>query len=110
MTEIDIEAGIGRLPNSRLYKADIREELHKIPSNSYDVVLSNGVMMYCERPLMKELLRIARKTVVLSERDTGGHMINYLQGELGANLKVTKITGDIRDSWKEDGFIYEIVV
>ena len=110
ITKGDIEDGQERLPNSKLWVADIREELPKIPDNSYDVVLSNGVMMYCERPLMKELLRIARKSVVLSERDTGGHMINYLQGELGTDPTITKITQDIRDSWKEDGFIYEIKV
>lgn len=112
ITEGDIEDGKVRVPNSKLWVADIREELPKIPSKSYDVVLTNGVMMYMDSKCLRDVVRIARKSVILSERDPGEEgdrqIYKYLTEDMGLSVAVTKITREVRDSWKENGYIYEI--
>ncbi len=93
-----------------VYEADLYTELPKIADKSYDVVLSNGVMMYVERKCIKELVRIARNAVILSERDYDGGILKYIEEDLGLAVKVTKVDEATRDSWKKDGFIYEITL
>ncbi len=93
-----------------VHQADLYYELPKMPDKSFDIVLSNGVMMYVERKCIKELVRIARNAVILSERDYDGGILKYIQDELGLAVKVTKITEETRDSWKENGYIYEITL
>ena len=110
ITKEDVADGKTRIPLANLWVADIREELPRTPDKSYDVVFTNGVMMYQDKPLLKELLRIAKKTVFMSERTPGEHFTQYLQEECGITPKVTRITKDIRDSWGDDGFIYEITL
>lgn len=91
-----------------VYEADLYLELPKIADKSFDVVLSNGVMMYVEHKCIKELVRIARKAVILSEKDPDGKILDYIQNDLGLAVTTTKITEEVRDSWKQDGYIYEI--
>ena len=110
ITALDVEDGKKRVPNANLWVADIREELYKIPSKSYDIVLTNGVMMYMEKYLIKELLRIAKKSVIMSERTPGEHYTLYLKEECRVLPTVTKVTKDVRDSWSMDGFIYEVTI
>lgn len=112
ITEIDVAAGKERLPDCNLWVADIREELPKIPDNSYDVVLTNGVMMYMDSRCLRDVIRIARKAVVLSERDPGEErqIYKYLTEDMELKVKTTKISQEVRDSWKQDGFIYEVIL
>ena len=99
--------------NAELRQGDLREELKEIPDKSFDVVFSNGVIMYTSPKYAKEMLRIAKKGVILSERDPGQEedrkISNYIK-TLGKKIFETRITEEIRDSWKTDGYIYEIVV
>lgn len=72
---------------------------------SFDVVLTNGVLMYVNRELFHELKRIAKKVVILSERDAEERILNVIKP---FNPIITKIVGEVRETWKNDGYIYEI--
>lgn len=90
-------------------QADLTTHLAEIPDKSYDIVLSNGVMMYNDRKYLADLIRIAKNAVILSERGET-FMYTIPLKELGYEPRITKVTEDIRPSWKEDGFIYEIAL
>lgn len=92
-----------------LVEANLIEALPQIRSKSFDVVFTNGVMMYNDRHWIKELLRIAKKAVVLSERFPTDEQEQYMVA-LGYQPTKTKITQEIRDSWKTNGYIYELML
>ena len=94
---------------AKLSVGDLRYVLSTYPDKSIDVVLTNGVIMYHEKENIDQLLRIARKAVVMSEKTPGEHYTLFLK-EKGITPTVTKITREIRQPWEEDGFIYEIKV
>ena len=107
-TEGDIEIGKKLVTRSILETKDLRQYLKDIPSLSYDIVVSNGVMMYYEPHRIADLLRIAKKAVILSERDPYKfNILDYLKA-IRHEPVVTKIDASIRPSWAENGFIYEI--
>lgn len=90
-----------------VYQADLTTHLEEIPDKSYDIVLSNGVIMYNNKKYLSDLIRIAKKAVVLSERGETSEYTEPLK-ELGFEPLITKVTEDIRQSWMRDGYIYEI--
>lgn len=91
-----------------VYQGDVYDELPGIPDKKHDVVLSNGVMMYVERKCIRELIRIAKKAVILSERDPDQNILHYIREEIHIEPIITKVTEATRDSWKNDGYIYEL--
>ena len=110
----DVEIARGKLASdftTKVYHADLRQHLLELPDKSFDIVVSNGVMMYNDSQLLKELPRIAKRAVILSERDQykGGRIAGYLE-ECNIPFKATKITKEIRHSWADDGYIYEITL
>ena len=93
----------------KIIQSDLRDELPKTPDKSYDIVTSNGVMMYHDFKYINDLIRIAKKAVIMSERNP------YKNRSIGEYLKnnqiqciITRVTG--RDSWRDDGFIYNIKI
>ena|SRR3990167_2806789 len=92
-----------------LYAKDLREHLKEIPQKQFDIVVSNGVMMYHDMKYIDELLRITKKAVIMSEKDPykGRSISEYLKSN-GIRYETTKIDRGTRHSWADDGFIYEI--
>lgn len=90
-------------------QGDLRDILPTIPKKSVDVVFSNGVIMYTEPKWIKEMMRIARKAVILSEKEPYNGL-QFSEEYAKEITSVTHITGDIRHSWKNDGHIYEIAL
>lgn len=103
------EADSRGLP-ATLYQADLQAKLKEIPNKSFDIVFTNGVMMYNPKEFLRELPRIARKAIILSEHDPDQNMLNYIENEMERPVKVTKVTEDIRSSWVNKGYIYEIII
>lgn len=89
---------------------DLRKALKTLKTkDDMDIVVSNGVLMYVEPEWIKELMRIAKKAVILSEKDPyKGKSISKFLKESNIEYKTTKITKEVRQSWANDGFIYEI--
>ena len=107
-TEGDIEIAKKLLTRSTFETKDLRKYLKDIPSLSYDVVVSNGVMMYYEPHEIVNLLRIAKKAVIMSEKDPYTfNILEYLRAIRHEPI-ITKIDASIRPSWAENGFIYEV--
>lgn len=90
-------------------EGDLRDLLQDMKTDSVDVVFSNGVIMYVDVDYIKEMVRVARKAVILSERDPNTKIAQKLD-EIGKPWRLTEVTHGIRDSWGKDGFIYEIMV
>jgi len=97
---------------ANIFKEDLRTHLENIPDKSFDVVFSNGVIMYIQgeyqKKALENMLRIAKKAVILSEKDTDGKMIRNFDLVTGG-ITIQGITDEIRQSWTKDGFIYEIL-
>ena len=108
-TEGDIEIAKKLVKRTKFETKDLREYLKEIPSLSYDIVVSNGVMMYYEAHRVADLLRIAKNAVIMSERDpyNSVNILEYLKGIRHEPI-VTKIDAQVRPSWAENGYIYEI--
>jgi trans-aconitate methyltransferase len=103
----DLERARVNLPKGEFKTGNIEEFIKDYPDKSVDMVISNGVWMYLPRDIFLEFKRIAKKAVILSER-VSEVQAEYLKGQNPVN--VTKVTKDVRETWKEDGYIYEFNV
>lgn len=105
MYGMDKEAGDlnrckANLPDGEFKLGTIQEILKDYPDKSIDIVFTNGVWMYVDPHYFNELKRIAKKAVIMSEKNTAP-LNNYNP------TKITKVTKEVRDTWKDDGYIFE---
>lgn len=104
----DVTYATQKLRRAKIVEGDIRDVLPSLLDKSFDIVFSNGVIMYNDAHLIKHMLRVAKKAVILSERSPLNQYAHYLRQEMDIEPIVTKIEEPIRHSWRDDGFIYEI--
>lgn len=115
-----------KLQNIRNVKLEIGNVLNlkKFADKSFDVVFTDAVLIYVDKNkienVLKELTRVAKKTVILNEWLTGEEKSTYV-GHWAHNYEIffkkivpnaevilTKITPDIwTGDWEEYGYIIE---
>lgn len=79
--------------------------LPTIDKASFDVVITNGVLMYVNPELFHELRRVAKKAVILSEKDPDRRILDVIKS---FNPIITKVSAETRETWGDDSYIYEI--
>ena len=94
--------------------------IQNIPDKSFDVVMTNGVLMYLKdeqiNDVLDHMIRITKKAIILSEinpyspnnlRDYVGYFTDK-----GLRCEAHKIPPEIRSDteWSHNGYIYEAVI